>query len=115
MEQDQGTIDFSIKKNMHSTPSSLSSFPSPLPPLSTSLLPIPENNPEKVLSSLTSREQFALLSSYSGKKGRWCVSCESVGEERNVCISLHGCIKSERNDRTGGQSLYNEDNVAINK
>lgn len=89
--------------------------PSLFPPPSALLLPPPENSAEKVLSSLTSGEQFALLSSYSGKKGRWCVSCECVGEKRNVCTSLCGCIKSEQRDRTGGQSLYNEDNVSINK
>ena len=49
---------------------------------------------------LTGGEQFALLSSYSGKKGRWCVSCECVGQKRNVCISLRRCIKSKPRDRT---------------
>lgn len=86
-------IDFSIKKNMYSPPS-FHSLPDPhLPPSllpSMLLLPPPENSPEKVLSSLTGGEQFALLSGYSGKKGRWCVSCECVGGwgKRNVCISL---------------------------
>lgn len=85
------------------------------PPPPTLLPPPPENSPKKVLSSLTSSEQFALLSSYSGEKGRWCVSCESVREKRNVCINLRGCIKFELRNRTDGQSLYNEDNVSINK
>lgn len=53
----------------------------------------------KCSPSLTGGEQFALLSSYSGKKGRWCVSCECVGQKRNVCISLRRRIKSKPRDK----------------
>lgn len=90
-------MEFSKKKNMHSL-SFFLSYPT------CSLLPLPycclhlKIAQRKLLSSLTSSEQFALLSSYGGEKGRWCVSCESVRVKINVCISLRGCIKSELGD-----------------
>lgn len=67
----QINVLFNNEQNIHSLPSFFSPPPLTLP--STLLLPLPENSPEKVLSSLKSGEQLALLSSYSGKKVDECL------------------------------------------
>lgn len=89
-------IDFPIKKNMHSLPRLSLSLPPPSTFRRCLHLKIAQR---KCSPSLTGGEQFALLSSYSGKKGRWCVSCECVGQKRNVCISPRRRIKSKPRDK----------------
>lgn len=78
----QINVLFNNEQNIHYLPSFFSPPFLTLP--STLLLPLPENSPEKVLSSLKSGEQLALLSSYSGKKVDECLQRECRREEKCV-------------------------------